>query len=93
MTALGHERRIGAVRNISAFTPTSRRKRTSLNRRWVPEAVIAAIRRTVFMECWRDDDGLFRLDVGSPDHLGPLVGLIGDEFCEPCGCEWHRLNA
>jgi len=42
-------------------------------------AAIAAIRLTGFMECRRDDDGLFRLDVGSPDHLGPLLGFVGDE--------------
>jgi hypothetical protein len=34
------------------------------------------------MECRRDDDGLFRLDVGRPDHLGPLLGLVGDELTE-----------
>src|SRR5262245_10310224 len=29
------------------------------------------------MECRRDHDDLFRLDVGRPDHRGPLLGAIG----------------
>ena len=37
------------------------------------------------MECRRDDDGLFRLDVGSPDHLAPLLSLFGNEPIEVGG--------
>jgi len=29
------------------------------------------------MEYQRDDDGLFGLDVGRPDHLGPFLGFVG----------------
>jgi hypothetical protein len=32
------------------------------------------------MECRRDDDRLFRLDVGGPDHLGPLLGFVGNQL-------------
>jgi hypothetical protein len=35
------------------------------------------------MECRRDDDGLFRLDVGRPDHLGPLLGFFGSTGMDP----------
>jgi hypothetical protein len=34
------------------------------------------------MECLRDDDDLFRLDVGGPDHLAPLLGFVGDKLAE-----------
>ena len=34
-----------------------------------------------------------RLDARGLDHLGPLVGLGGDEFSEFGGCQRHRLNA
>src|SRR6516225_9316544 len=27
------------------------------------------------------------------NHLGPLIGLVSDEFCELVGREWHWLNA
>src|SRR6516225_3260753 len=27
-------------------------------------------------------DGLLRLDVGCPDHLGPLLGFVGDQLAE-----------
>ncbi len=37
------------------------------------------------VECRRDDDGLFRLDVGSPDHLVPLLSLFGNELIEVGG--------
>src|SRR5262249_46714520 len=29
--------------------------------------------------------GLLRLDVGGPDHLAPLLGLVGDELAEVGG--------
>ena len=31
-------------------------------------------------------------DVGGPDHLGPLLGFIGDELAEFGGCHRHRSN-
>src|SRR5262249_43629275 len=34
-----------------------------------------------------------RLDIGCSDHLAPLAGRIGDEFCEFSGCQLHRLKA
>src|SRR5262249_54274579 len=34
---------------------------------------------------------LFRLDVGRPDHLAPLFGLVGDEFAEVGGRARERL--
>jgi hypothetical protein len=34
------------------------------------------------MECRRDDDSLFHLDVGGPDHLSPPLGFVGDELAE-----------
>src|SRR5215813_8354929 len=37
------------------------------------------------MECRRDDDGLFRLDVGRPDHLAPFLGFVGDELSKVGG--------
>src|SRR5262249_36836574 len=40
---------------------------------------------TGFMECRRDDDGLFRLDVGRPDHLAPFLGFVGDELSKVGG--------
>jgi len=33
------------------------------------------------------------LDVGSPDHLGPLLGFGGDELTEVRGRHRHRLVA
>src|SRR5262245_31201488 len=34
------------------------------------------------MECWRDDDSLFRFDVEGPDHLAPFLGFVGDELTD-----------
>jgi hypothetical protein len=31
---------------------------------------------------WNASLGLLRLDVGGPDHLGPLLGFVGDELAE-----------
>src|SRR5262249_33403889 len=31
---------------------------------------------------WNVRAASFRLDVGSPDHLGPLLGVVGDEPAE-----------
>jgi len=44
------------------------------------------------MECRRDDDSLFRLDVGRPDHLAPLLGFVGNELAE-VGWRAGHLNA
>src|SRR5262249_49794386 len=33
---------------------------------------------------------LLRLDVGRPDHLAPLLGLIGDELSELNSAHRHR---
>jgi len=46
-------------------------------------AVIAAIRGTQFME-YRPP-GSLRLDVGCPDHLGPLFGFLGDTLAKVGG--------
>src|SRR6266571_2728440 len=35
-----------------------------------------------FMECRARLPALFRLDIGRPDHLGPLFGFLGDELAE-----------
>src|SRR5262245_55216865 len=43
-----------------------------------PVAAIAAIRRTGVTEYRRS----LRLDVGRPDHLAPLLGVVGDELTE-----------
>ena len=45
------------------------------------------IRRTGLMEYVAGIAGSLRLDVGRPDHLGPLVGLVGNEFSEFGGCQ------
>src|SRR5262249_6885997 len=37
------------------------------------------------MECRRDDDGLFRLDVGRPDHLAPFLGFPAMNFPKSAG--------
>jgi hypothetical protein len=49
--------------------------------RAIPLAVIAAIRRTDVTE-HPAEDALLRLDVGRPDHLAPLFGVVGDELAE-----------
>src|SRR5262245_54398196 len=37
--------------------------------------------------------GSLRLDVGRPDHLGPLLGLVGDELAEVGGRARKRRAA
>src|SRR5262245_63685679 len=37
--------------------------------------------------------GSFRLDVGRPDHLGPLLGLVGDELAEIGGGTGERRTS
>src|SRR5262245_17139028 len=34
------------------------------------------------MEYWIGTAASFRLDVSGPDHLGPLLGVVGDELPE-----------
>src|SRR5215472_19257539 len=34
-----------------------------------------------------------RLDVGRPDHLGPLFGFVGDQFSELSRRSWQRHAA
>src|SRR5215472_3862207 len=50
-----------------------------------PAAKCKMLRRGSFIaslsEC-RRRDASFRFDVGRPDHLGPLLGLFGDELAE-----------
>jgi hypothetical protein len=43
--------------------------------------LVAAIRRTGVTE-HPLEDALLWLDVGRPDHLGPLFDLVGNEFSE-----------
>src|SRR5262249_58432655 len=38
-----------------------------------------AVRRTGFMECRRDGDSLFRLDIQGSDDVAPLLRFFGDE--------------
>jgi hypothetical protein len=47
-----------------------------------PQRSSGRIRGTGFMECPRAVIGLLRLDVGGPDHLGPLLGISDDELAE-----------
>ena len=49
-------------------------------RRYVPTAVFAAVRRTGVTEC--SSGGSLRLDACELDHLGPLLGFVGDELAE-----------
>jgi hypothetical protein len=44
-----------------------------------------AVRVSEFMECGTDAGGLVQLDVGGTDHLGPLLGFLGDEAAEVSG--------
>src|SRR5262249_35021637 len=43
------------------------------------------------MECRRDDDGLFRLDVGHPDHPAPFFSR-GNHFSTELGCQAGNRN-
>jgi|307.fasta_scaffold21668_2 hypothetical protein len=43
------------------------------------------------MECGRSQLALLHLDVGRPDHLAPLLGIVGDEFAEVGGRARERL--
>src|SRR5262249_61250087 len=43
------------------------------------------IRRTGVTEYWRSGIPLVDFDIGRPDHLGPLLGFICDEFAEVGG--------
>jgi hypothetical protein len=45
------------------------------------------------MECRRDGDSLFRLDIGSSDHLAPLLGVVGDQSAEVGGRARKRRAA
>src|SRR6516164_7715766 len=38
----------------------------------------------------RRDAASFRLDVRRTDHLGPLLGLLGNVFAEVAGRAWKR---
>ena len=39
-------------------------------------------RGTDVTEYFAGSRGSFRLDVGGPDHLAPLLGIVGDELAE-----------
>src|SRR4029453_6262014 len=41
-----------------------------------------AVRPTGVTEYWIGTAVSVRLDVGRPDHLGPLLGFVGDELAE-----------
>src|SRR5262249_19320977 len=43
------------------------------------------------MECGRSQLALLHLDVGRPDYLAPLLGIVGDEFAEVGGRARERL--
>jgi len=42
---------------------------------------------------WNIGPGLLRFDIGGPDHLAPLLGLVGNEFFEFGRCHQHWVNA
>jgi hypothetical protein len=80
MSEMGQERRIGAVRNISALPPladvgadivkppvsaSSGHRRHSPNGRYGTSVLGGA-------SLW--------FDVGSPEHLGPFLNVVRDEF-------------
>src|SRR5438874_2019031 len=62
---------VGAVGDLSAALWGRRHGLRPLTRRL-----------TRFMECQRDEDGLFGLDVGSTDHLAPLLDILDDVVAE-----------
>src|SRR5215831_17335074 len=53
----------------------------------------AGIRLSGFMEHRRSTPGSLRLDVGRADHLGPLLGFVGDELAEFGWRHRHRHAA
>src|SRR5262249_14928496 len=49
-----------------------------------------AIRKTDVTEYWAAVGGSLRLDVEGPDHLAPLLGVVGDELAEVGGRDDKR---
>src|SRR5262245_53056795 len=88
---LGRALKIGKNGMKSALARYADSSRTSREVREVPTAVIAAIRRTGFME-YRLDSGSasVRLDVEGSDHLAPLFGFGGNELCKVAGRDDKR---
>jgi hypothetical protein len=76
MAEMGQERRIGAVRNISAVGAD------------IVEPSVSAkkdIRRTGVAEYWIGTAASVRLDVEGPDDVAPLLGFLSDELAEGRG--------
>ncbi len=66
----------------SRNSPTPKRERPS---RKSPIALAATTGVTELWNIWRADYRSLRLDMGRADHLGPLLGFIGDELAEVGG--------
>src|SRR5262249_1811622 len=49
------------------------------------------IRKTDVTEYWIGTAASFRLDVGSPDYLAPLLGFFGDQFPKLGGREREHV--
>jgi putative ABC transport system substrate-binding protein len=76
----------GNLTGINFFTTELAAKRLDLLHELVPGAIrIAVLLDTVW--------GSHRLDVGRPDDLAPLLGLVGDELAEVGGCDRHGVHA
>ena len=79
--AYGSKMRRTRIEHMSAGLPL---KPDIARRGWhgrkVPTAAFAAVRRTGVTEC--SSGGSLRLDACELDHLGPLLGFVGDELAE-----------
>src|SRR5215813_8888869 len=92
---------------MSALPPEADKKQTCRDVRFVPKADIrSAADSSLFdhlVSTRHSPNGLygisarrpalFRLDVGRPDHLAPLLGVIGDELFEVGGREREHRAA
>src|SRR6478609_10883651 len=81
-SGLRHQRPNGDLRVEAVPLPTADIARRGWHGRKVPTAVFAAVRRTGVTECLPNGCVLVRLDVRRPDHLAPLLSLLGDKFAE-----------
>src|SRR6186713_39803 len=58
-----------------------------------PKRTSECIRGTGVTEYLAGSRGSLRLDVGRPDHLAPLLGLVGDELAEVGGRKREHVAA